>query len=193
MVIAIQAIGHTCSQRLDHDPYCGGPTDLLAISADGSIYDSTLDGGTSRSIERLESVIREFRFEADHLLDHITNPVIHSSALKAWAEMYVSAETLRLRRAWRVAYKRMEGLFGESFGIIDDLVAAEEEALEREESEHYAEALAGQKANQIPNRPQAIRHPRRHRRSDPQRLMNPAEVVVHVVKGQHRNVVFKLL
>ena len=38
-----------------------------------------------------------------------------------------------------------------------------------------------------------IRNPRLHRRGNAQTLMNPAEIVVHVVKGDRGNVVFDLL
>ena len=47
--------------------------------------------------------------------------------------------------------------------------------------------------DQFINPPNVIRNPCLHRRCDPQRLVNPAEVVVHEVEGDRRDVVLQLL
>ena len=65
--------------------------------------------------------------------------------------------------------------------------------MERQGLGGYCSGLAIQKSNDFFDRPNMVGDTRFHRGSDAQGLMNPAEIVVHEVKGDSSRVIVYLL
>jgi len=111
IVLAIKAMAAVKT----HDPSCGGRSEMLAISSDGSrtpIGYHHLD----REIQQAESIVAEFNEAFNQLLFSIADPSISDENLIRQAQDYAANVVKGLRYRWKLSSKwGLSALIGESF------------------------------------------------------------------------------